>query len=379
MAKRRGHGEGSVFERRVDGKVVGYVAMLDLGYVDGRRRRQAFYGKTKAEVRDKLDAAREAKRKGTLPARRVTVEQWLTRWLKDGGPSLRPTTREHYEAHCRLHLIPTLGRIALDRLTPSDVRALLNAKIEVGLSPRSVHHLRAVLRNALHAAERDGLVYRNVAALAEPPHVPHVEMRTLTPDEVRTFQAAIAGTDDEALYITTLSLGLRQGEVLGLRWSDVDLDGRSLRVSQALQRIDRRFVFVEPKSKTSRRSVRLSTSVVELLRGHRAQQNQERLRLGPKWLDLDLVFCGPHGEPLEGTRVTKRFQAILKAAGLPRLRFHDLRHSSASLLLAQGTPARVVMQRLGHSSISLTLGTYSHVIPELEDQAADAMDRVLGG
>ena len=381
MATRRGHGEGSIFKRKVGGKVVGWTAMLDLGYENGKRKRQAFYGRDRGEVRAKLDEARHNLRRGLLVAGpKVTTAQWLERWLRDvAKPNVRPSTFRRYKDLTEQHIVPGLGRIPLERLTPADVRQLLNAKLAEGLAPRTVHHVRSVLRTALHHAERDGLIQRNAAALAESPRVERKEMQSFTPEQARAFQLGIKADPEQALYLVSLDSGLRQGEVLGLRWQDVDLDAGALRVTHALQRVERKLVLVELKTKKSKRTVKLGVVVAKVLRDHRAWQVREQLRLGSQWIDHGLVFTGAHGLPLDGTGLTKRFQALLERVGLPRMRFHDLRHSSASLLLSQHIPARVVMERLGHSTINLTLDTYSHVIQALNQEAADAMDRVLNG
>jgi integrase len=378
MAKgRRGHGSGAVYKRKVGGKVVGWTAMLDLGFDNGKRKRQAFYGRTQDEVQAKLDEARHALRKGTFVAGpKITTAQWLERWLRDvAKPNVRPSTFRRYKDLTEQHIAPSLGRIPLERLTPADVRQLLNAK-GADLAPRTVHHIRAVLRTALHQAERDGLVQRNAGALAESPRVERQEMKAFTPDEARAFQQAIKGDPEEALYLVTLDAGLRQGEVLGLRWQDVDLAAGVVRVTYALQRVDGKLQLVDVKSKTSHRAIKLGAVAAQALRAHHARQADESGRV--TWLPFGLVFTGAHGLPLDGTALTKRFQALLQRVGLPRLRFHDLRHSSASLLLSQHIPARVVMERLGHSTITLTMNTYSHVIAELNQEAADAMDRVFG-
>jgi integrase len=377
MAGRRGHGDGSIFKRKLGGKVVGWVAMVDLGFENGKRKRQAFYGRNRDEVQGKLDEARHSLRKGTFVAGpKITTAQWLERWLRDvAKPNVRPSTFRRYKDLTEQHIAPGIGRIPLERLTPADVRQLLNAKAET-LAPRTVHHIRAVLRTALHQAERDGLITRNAAALAESPHVERQEMKSLNPDQARAFQQAIKGDGEEALYLVALDSGLRQGEVLGLRWQDVDLATGVVRVSRALQRVNGKLELVDVKSKTSHRAIKLGAVAAQALRDHHARQSDESGRV--TWLPFGLVFTGAHGLPLDGTALTKRFQGVLKAAGLPRLRFHDLRHSSASLLLSQHIPARVVMERLGHSTITLTLNTYSHVIAELNQEAADAIDRVLG-
>jgi len=379
MATRRGNGEGSIFKRKLGGKVVGWMAMVDLGYEDGKRKRQAFYGRDRGEVRAKLDEARNSLRRGQFVAGpKLTTGQWLERWLRDvAKPKVRPSTLRRYTDLTNLHMVPAIGRIPLERLTPADVRHLLNAKLAAGLSPRSVHHVRSVLRTALHHAERDGLVQRNAAALAESPRVERKEMKSFTPEQARAFQLGIATDPERALYLVALDSGLRQGEILGMRWQDVDIESGVVRVSHALQRVEGKLVLVELKTKKSKRTVKLGVIAAKALREHRATQVVEQLRLGSKWIEYGLVFVGAHGTPLDNTALTKRFQKLLASIGLPRMRFHDLRHSSASLLLAQHIPARVVMERLGHSTINLTLDTYSHVIQSLNQEAADAIDRVL--
>jgi integrase len=201
----------------------------------------------------------------------------------------------------------------------------------------------------------------------------------LSPDEARCFLEAIRGDRLEALYLVALGAGLRQGEILGLAWADVDLEHATLTVRNALQRVDGRLVLVEPKSVTSRRVVALPIIVVDALRAHRTRQREDRLLAGWRWQDdpRGLVFTTTIGTPMDGIAVTRRFQALLAGAGLPRQRFHDLRHACASLLLAQGVAPRVVMETLGHSQISLTLNTYSHVIPALGREAANRMDEML--
>jgi integrase len=260
------------------------------------------------------------------------------------------------------------------------VQGFLNAKAAAGLAPRTVGYLRGVLRQALGFAERMDLVGRNVARLARPPRVPRRQVNPLTIDQARTFRAAIAGDRLEALYLVAVGCGLRQGEILGLRWGDVDLEGRTLSVRNALARVDGELRLVEPKSATSRRIIPMPAFVAEALAAHRVRKATEALPRRPLPPDpfADLVFTTTLGTPLDGISVTRRFQRVLKAAGLPRQRFHDLRHAAASYMLAAGVPARVVMETLGHSEISLTLNTYSHVLPGLGRDAADRMDALLG-
>jgi integrase len=260
------------------------------------------------------------------------------------------------------------------------VQAFLNAKAATSLAPRTVAYIRAVLRQALGQAERWAMVSRNVARIVEPPRVPRREVRSFSPDQARQFVDAIRGDRLEALYLVALGTGLRQGEILGLAWTDVDLVAATLTVRNALQRVNGKLELVEPKSATSHRIVALPAFVAEGLRAHRTRQLTDRLLAGSHWHEdpRGLVFTTTVGTPMDGIAVTRRFQARLLSAGLPRQRFHDLRNACASLMLAQGVAPRVVMETLGHSQISLTLNTYSHVIPALGRAAAEQMDAMLG-
>ena len=220
---------------------------------------------------------------------------------------------------------------------------------------------------------------RNVATLVDLPRVQRQEVLALSPSDARAVVEAVKGDRLEALVVVTLATGLRQGEALGLGWQDVDLEAGGLRVRHALQRMNRSVQLVEPKTSRSRRQVALPASVVTILRDHRKRQLQERLWAGSRWQEGGFVFTSSIGTPMMGSDVTRRFQSLLAAAGLPRMRFHDLRHGAASLLLAQGVHPRVVMEMLGHSTIALTMNVYSHVIPELQREAADKMEAVFGG
>ena len=326
--------------------------------------------------RDMTTLIRPAQFNHPEPESPVLLGPYLEGWLDEVvRRSVRPKTFVSYRAIVRLHLAPALGKIPVGELRPADVQGYLNAKSASGLAPRTVAYHRNVLRQGLGHAERTELVWRNVAKLALPPRIPRREVRPLTPEQARIFLGAIAGDRFEALYLLALGVGLRQGEILGLRWSDVDLESGTIRVRSSLQRVEGAFSFVEPKSVTSRRIVAMPSLVREALLAHRARQLAE----GPLAGEFaDLLFTTLAGHPVDGINVTRKFQRILKRIGLPRQRFHDLRHACASLLLSQGVPARVVMETLGHSQISLTLNTYSHVIPALGREAAQRMDEVLG-
>ena len=369
---KRGNNEGSIYQQGSDGRWVAAVSLPS-----GERRR--FYGATRAEVARKLTAALKTQQDGMpLPMERETVGRFLASWLRDTVQvSVRPATFQSYVSIVRCHLVPELGGIPLARLTPQDVQALMRRRLAEGLSPRRVDYIRGVLRRALNHAMRWGLVGRNVAALVSPPRAQMVEVDPFDPEEARLFLEAIHDDRLEALYTVALAVGLRQGEALGLRWQDVDLRAGTLAVRHSLQKIRGVFRLVEPKTRRSRRTVHLPAVVVEGLQAHRARQAEERLRAAQLWEDHGLVFCTELGRPLDAPNVTHRFQRVLREAGLRRQRFHDLRHACGSLLLAQGVSPRVVMEVLGHSQVTLTLNTYSHVIPSLGREAADRMDDVL--
>ncbi len=369
---RRGNREGCISKRK-DGTWYGYVT-LDRG------RRKWYTGKTRVEVAAKVAQGVRAASEGVpIPPERGTVEQFLQEWLEGTAKTkVRPSTYRSYQDLVRLHIEPELGKVRLNRLTPAQVQAMLNRKLASGLSPRRVDYIRSVLRNALNQALRWGMVSRNVAALAHSPRVPKREVEPLTTEQARRLLDTVRGDRLEALYSVALALGMRQGEILGMTWDDVDFENRVLHVRKSLQRGPNGFMLVEPKSDRSRRPIGpLPSGLIDTLRTHRTRQAQERLA-SHYWAEQwGLVFTTPIGRPLHSADVTHTFQAHLAAAGLPRKRFHDLRHTSASFLLALGVMPRVVMEILGHSQISLTLDTYSHVSPAVQADALAALAKVL--
>jgi integrase len=367
MAGKRANGEGSVYQRK-DGR---WASSLTLE----RGRRKHFFAKTRQEVSVKLNAALKNRQDGLpSPSEQITVARFLNDWLGTVKASVRPRTYEAYDLDVR-RLLPYVGRYRLTRLAPEHVQSCYSALLQGGLSKRSVEQVHTVLHNALRQAVRWGLVVRNVTEAVNVPRPERREMRTLSHAEVQQLFADTADDRLHALWVLLTTSGLRIGEALALRWTDLDFENNRLNVQRAIQRQrGRGLVFVEPKSARSRRVVNLARHATDSLAQHRKRQLAERLVSGSCWEDNDLVFCREDGRPLEHSTVHDRLQRSLLRAKLPRIRIHDLRHTAASLLLARGVHPRVVQELLGHSTITLTLETYSHTTPALHLEAANQMD-----
>ncbi len=372
MSGKRANNEGNI-KRRADGR---WEARLTLN--DGRRR--SFYAKTRQEVSRLLTEALRNRDMGVdVLGDRQTTSQYLESWLETCRPTLKARTWNRYVEYVRLHAIPIIGKTPLSKLSAQHLQALYARKLAEGLSPTTVRHLHAVLHRALDRAVRLGVVYRNVADMVDPPRMSHREMATLMAKQARTLLETAAGERLEALYVLALTTGMRQGEMLALKWHDVDLDGSSLQVRGNLQNVGGVYRIVEPKTKSSRRRIALPATTVEALRAHRTRQEGERQQASEGWEDNDLVFPNTIGRPLDGMNLIKYwFRPLLKRAGLPPIRFHDLRHTAATLLLAQGINVKVVSEMLGHADVSITLRIYAHVMPHMQQQAADAMDATFG-
>ena len=371
---RRGRGEGGITKRR-DGR---WMGQADLGWQDGKRRRKSLYGRTKSEVQAKLRETLHRKAHGMPPVpEQETVGTFLRRWLDLKKEGVRQRTWTRYEQIVRAHLLPNLDRIRLAQLTPQDVAECLR-RVKVSGSAYMARGARDVLRTALNQALRWELVSRNVAVLTDPPRHRTREITPLTPRQAGTLLEAVAGHRLEALITVALGLGLRQGEALGLRWEeDVDLEAGTLSVQQTLVRAGREPRFEEPKTERSCRTITMPGVVAAALRRHRTRQLEEQLAAGPEWHPSGLVFTTPIGTPVDRGRLHGTFKAILRSAGLPDIRYHDLRHTAATLLLVQGVDLRTIMATLGHSRISQTMDLYAHMMPTLQGHAAEQMNAIL--
>ena len=320
---------------------------------------------------------------------RQTLAQYLTsEWLPSVRSQVRPSTWSHYEGNIRRHVIPRIGGVLLCRLSAMHLEALYadlltggRADGKGGLSPRTVGHVHRVLRNALADAVRIGKLHRNAAALARPPSVPHREMSVWSPEQLRQFLGYLQRKQHRllALWVLAATTGLRRGELLGLRWQDVDLDNGRVSIVQTLTVAGGVVRFSEPKTARGRRSLALDDATVKALRAHRKQQSEERLAWGPAWQDVGLVFTREDGRHLDPYWPTHALPRLAREAELPRIRLHDLRHSYASAALVAGVSPKVVSDRLGHSTIALTLDTYSHVLPALDEEAANRVAALILG
>jgi integrase len=384
----RGNGDADVWPRRnKDSKIIGYRGAYWVQTAAGPKRRYVS-GKNKAETRAALNKARADAAGGVvLDAGKLTVGEYLERWLSDClGPLVSSGKMEHssfvrYAGIVDKHISPMLGRKKLRDLSRVEVRALYSAKGKE-LSPRSVDYIHVTLQKALSQAMRDDLISRNVAAGERPRSSRNrEEIKALSSEQAKALLSAVRDTRNEALYVVAVHTGLRQGELLGLKWTDVDLKGRRLSVRRALKVTDHGLDFGPPKNKASRRSVPLTKTAVAALRAHRTRQNEERLRLGDLWQDQDLLFPNRVGKPLDHNNFYYReYKPLLRRAGLgdEGFTFHSLRHTFATELFNQRKRPKIIQSLLGHSSITQTMDTYSHLLDDVDDDEIGGLDEAFG-
>jgi integrase len=373
MAKRSSRAEGTIYKRK-DGRWCVHAV------VDGHRLTHT--ARTKRQCVSWVEQFR-GNTDGTphSPADPSTLGGFLEDWLTKAKPYLRPKTWSQYSQVVRQYVSPYLGDYGLDEVGPGDIQELYGKLLSQGRSLFTLRITHAVLHRALRQAVRWGILDRNPCDGVDKPKPRRREMQTLTAGQVRRLLEAVEGTQFEALYYLAVTTGLRQGELLGLKWSDVDWSVPCLKVQRQLQRIaGQGLVFAEPKTTAGRRVVVLGPSAVEKMKQHLQRQSREREKSGKtRWQDYDLVFPSSRGTPMGPRNLLRHFKITLERAGLPNVRFHDLRHTAASLMLMQGTHPKVVQERLGHSQISVTLDTYSHVLPSLQAEAAEKIDELVEG
>ncbi|HEX9131119.1 MAG TPA: tyrosine-type recombinase/integrase [Ktedonobacteraceae bacterium] len=364
---RRGRGEGSVYQRK-DGR---WSASL---YLENGKRKTV-YGRTRKEAYEKLQKTLLEQRQGLLATGpKQTVKQYMEYWLEHvHKQSLRLNSYVKVRELLDLHILPALGHLQVQKMTIQHIQAFYSG-LQEKLSASRVRFIHSTLHSALDDAVRTGLVAKNVCDSVTLPRLVKREMQALTPEQARRVVEAAQGGRMEALLLLALTTGMRRGELLGLKWEDITLDEHngSLQIRRSMTRVAGHGVVTsEPKTASSKRKIALSLYVVGVLKEHRVHQLEMRLKAGSKWTEHDLVFCNVYGNFLHPARLYLLFHKVLADAGVPHIRFHDLRHSAATILLSMGVNVKVVQEILGHSRISMTLDTYSHVLPGMQEEAVE--------
>ena len=372
MAGKRGNGEGSAPRKRKDGRWEARV-------IDVAGKRQSVYGSTRDEVAKQQTLLLKARQDGrTVVNNKTTLAQYLSMWLETVKPNLRPRTFTRSQQTAS-HAVAALGNTPLAKLTPVDLQRLYASRLAAGAAPRTVIKLHSLLHDALDQAARWDMVVRNVADLVDAPRAQRHEMQTLTPEDVRRLLSAAETDRFHALYALAVTSGMRQGELLALHWHDIDLESGTAVVCGSLSPTTDGPKILPPKNNRTRR-VDLSASARRALQRHRVAQNTERLEIGPAWEDNNLVFPNTLGRPMSARNLLARsYVPLLARAGVPKIRFHDLRHTAATLMLAQGVHYKIASEMLGHSQSSITMDLYSHVSPTMQREAAVLIDAAIWG
>ncbi len=353
--------------------------MAQVRLENGKMKQQ--YCKTEKQANTALRRMLSEKEKGTLPTGpnqtlKVYLEQWLEQKYKLG--TIRVSTYSMHQMRIRKHIVPLLGHIPLQKLTPQQVQAFYTKKMDEGLSPATVRNLHAILRGALDQAVKWNLVARNVCDAVTVPASQRHETQPLTLEQAQRLLDSARGYRLETLLIVAVATGMRRGELLGLHWHDIDFAEACLYVRRSVGRIAKHGVVVsQPKTKTSKRKIALPAFVLDALKQHREHQVVLREKAGAQWQENDIVFCNIHGGYLSETRLQSNFKMLLKRAELPNIRFHDLRHSAASIFAKLHVHPKVVQEILGHSDIGMTMNVYSHAFPSMQEEAMDKLDEAF--
>lgn len=374
MAKRklkRANHEGSIF-RMKNGK---WRAM-----VTAAGKRLSFSSATQAECAEWVRTTlTKYGRDFFIAGSEVTFAAHLQDWLANARSTIRFTTYEQYSQVSRDYIVPILGDVKIHDLRPEHVQRLYALRLQQGASARTVRMIHCVLHRALNQAMELGLIERNPASLVRPPRLKHNEMKFYDQQQVQAFLITVEAAQDRylALWKLAITTGMRMGELLGLRWGDVEWVSGNIKVRRQLK-VTRGggFEFAEPKTKAGLRTVLLGNDTLSLLKIHEEALHQERIEIGERWKENDLIFPSNVGTPTRPSKIFVRFKKLIKMAGLPDIRFHDLRHTAASLMLNNGVPLIIVSRRLGHAQPSITLNVYGHLIPSMQEQAAELMDRI---
>ncbi len=370
MTKRRGNNEGSLYHRK-DGL---WCAQISLG---GRRLTK--YAKTQKECREWIKETISKIDGGlTFEATQLTLERFFELWLNGKELSRRPGTVDNYRKITNSYILPKMGQMRLQEIQPTHIKQLYLVLKKEGKGARSVQAVHVVLHCALKQAVREGLLGRNPLDAVDRPRVEQTEFQVLTEEQARQLLAVASESLFETVFHLALITGMRKGELLGLKWSDLDPTKGTIFIQRQLQYLKPDgYILVPPKTKAGRRQLKLGQSMLAQLEKHRIHQELLKATAADKWQENDLIFTSSIGTYMDQSKVSKEFKRLLKKAGLPNLRFHDLRHTSLSLLLEMGTPVNTVQRRAGHSKASVTVDVYGHAMAGSQNQAADRMDEMM--
>ncbi len=370
MAGRRANHEGSIYQRS-SGL---WCAQISL---DGHRLTK--YGKTQRECRAWIkDTITKVDSGMTYESTNATLEDFLQVWLDRKDISRRPNTVIQYRKTAEHYIVPYIGKMKLLSIRPIHIHKLYTTLKEEGIGARTLQVVHAVLHNAFRNAIREGILLRNPTEAVERPKVEPKEIHILTEELARTFLLSTTGERNEALFYLALITGMRQGELLGLKWSDVDWKKGLINVQRQLQRVGNKGLeFVPPKTKSGKRQIKLGQGMLDRLAAHRQRQDIERKAQGENWQEYDMIFPSSIGTPMDCHRILDQFKEILHKAGLPDMRFHDLRHTSLSLLMDIGVSVTTVQQRAGHSKASVTTDIYGHSMGRSQDLAAIQIEELI--
>ena len=392
MANKRANGEGSINKYIVNGVNKGWRASISAGRDEnGKLIRKQFYGKTQKEVKEKLEEYKKQLSLGALPNDdKLTLEQWYYTWLFDYRiKDLKPKSFEKYEGIYRNYIKDTqLGRLKLKDLRATHLQKYYNDLMDKDKKPTStIKGLNTRLKPCLAEAEKQGYIQKNYCKLVTlPKDNTSREIKVLTPEQQKSFIAVLVGHELEMLFLTALSTGLRLGEILGLKWSDIDFNTGILTVNRTLQRVteidrngNRKSKVIEqlPKTKNSIRTIPLPKNMLAKLKDHKVHQSKNKLQIGELYSNNDYVFCDKLGYPLDDKRPNRNLKSILNKLGIDPLKFHGLRHTYATRLFEAGVPPKTVQVLMGHYDISITMGIYTHVMESTKLEAVDKLNEIF--
>ncbi len=359
-----------------------YLVRLYMGLVDGKRvyHSKTIHGNKKTAQQYLNKILREKDLGEFIKPSQELLAEYMNEWLeKEAKTRVREYTYQNYKDLVRLYINPVLGAVMLSNITPVQIKGVYSEMIDKGLSPKTVKNTHGVLKNALEQAVNWGKLPRNPADSVNLPRQKKKEMKVLSPEEAKIFVDAIVDSRWKALFSLLIATGMRPSEALGLKWKDIDFDNERVIINRSLTRVNGKWSLEETKTAHSRRTIPLPPSVIIDLNEHRKEQTSEKLKAEEgEYIDHGFVFATNKGSPLDKHNIVNRhFKPLLKSAKLPNIRLYDLRHTCATLLLSAGENPKVVSERLGHASITLTMDTYSHVLPNMQKTATDKLEKML--